>query len=365
MTFAFCRGERALWLLPLVFALSLPACGAPREYPPGGTKLVPDLVLSGPELFKPTDVAIDGARRIYVLDAGNYRLFEYSASGELEAQRGRRGQGPEEYPFLAENSSEVAVDDGTGVVMMPDIQRLLVWDLAKGTAHTFRIVPYPVSLALRHSTVYVTLYSSGAPEIDASVYAYSLDGALVAKFGDRFRPDWEDLSTHRAVSTQTRSVLAASPQGVVFEAGQFWPWLRAYDEQTLLWEKWLDYSWLESPPLRDIQGRKQADLADFSYEDILEDPINSSQRVFDIAASDESIFALLGTSLHLQVFDHEANPTATYWLLPDGVDPDTAPTMRPLPTPQAWAIGVSPDGSRLCTASHQTAKVLCYNLGAN
>ncbi|HEX9697881.1 MAG TPA: hypothetical protein VGD06_00345 [Acidobacteriota bacterium] len=350
----------------LTVALASQACGVPTEKPPPRyleeTTLVPDLVLDGPELYKPTSVAVDGGGRIHVLDAGNYRLNTYSSSGKLMAQRGRRGEGPEEFPLLQEGQSEVAVRDSTAVVMMPGPQRLLVWDLSMEVASTFRVGARPRSLAFDGSTIYLTVDSAGAPDVTGSVSAYSLDGTLLAEFGERFRPEWNDPSTHRLVRLQNWSMIAVSPRGLLFEIGRWWPWLRAYSERAQRWEKWLDFSWLSNPARREFFGRPRTELAELSFAAIQEDRSKSSPRIFDLAASDQAVFALLGTSGNVQVFNHDGSPTANYRLFPADVDPEAAADLKPLPTPQAMAFGVNPDGSRLCTASFHTARVLCYDL---
>ena len=352
----------ATWILSVVGLALLQACGLAGSPYLEETNLVPDLVLKGPELYKPTSVTIDGGGRIHVLDAGNYRLNTYSSSGKLMSQRGRRGEGPEEFPFLQPGQSEVAVRDSTAVIMMPGVQRLLVWDLSTEVTSTFRIAVRPRSLAFDGSTIYLTVNAAGAPGVTGSVSAYSLDGTLLAEFGERFRPEWDDPSTHHLVQVQTSSMVAVSPGGVLFEIGRWWPWLRAYSERTQLWEKWLDFSWLRNPARRGFFGRPRTELDALSFTAIQEDASRSSPRFFDLAASDQAVFALLGTSGNVQVFGHDGSPTANYRLFPADVDPETASDMTPRPTPKAMAFGVSPDGSRLCTASFFTARVLCYDL---
>jgi len=48
-------------------------------------------------LHRPEDIALDSKGNIYIMDAGNYRIQKYTASGKYLATIGRRGQGPGEF----------------------------------------------------------------------------------------------------------------------------------------------------------------------------------------------------------------------------------------------------------------------------
>ncbi len=70
--------------------------------------LVPDFVLEGPEIYKPSSVAFGETGNLYVLDAGNYRLYQYSASEELLAEVGR-GRGGRRGVSLPDGNAEPSI----------------------------------------------------------------------------------------------------------------------------------------------------------------------------------------------------------------------------------------------------------------
>lgn len=125
--------ELAEWEVPPAAGAYLVECAAvPAEGRRG--KVVtfePELIVGGGSgdpraaFFHANDVAVDGTGRMYVSDAGNYRVQVFEADGTFARSLGGRGQGPGEL----EGPRELAVTEDRILVWDGRRRHLVTWDM--------------------------------------------------------------------------------------------------------------------------------------------------------------------------------------------------------------------------------------------
>lgn len=319
--------------------------------------LAPDLVLDGPEIYKPASVSLGESGEIYVLDAGNYRLYEYSPDGTLQAEVGRSGQGVGEFPFLTDFASHVVAANGAVAVVMGQAQQVNVWDLPDWSVRSFRLNGFSGGATFDGEFLHVILSSAAEPLDGAAVHVYSVEGELVGSYGERRRPDWENTLAAPEFRLFTGSEITMSPSGRVYEAMSMWPTLRAFDDGELVWDRWYDMAWLEGEAIAKIFNRPRSLFDGLTADHIVSDDYVWAYMTIGMAANDESVITLFGGS-YAQVYSADGVPGKTYKLFEPGEDPDGSQQYGQ----QGRRIALSHDGSRLCVADTRQARVLCYTL---
>lgn len=362
---AGCRQLIGRALVGAYLAMGLCACSSPESAVRDPViPLEPDLVLNGPELYKPVAVDIAGDGRLYVLDAGNYRVYEYSGQGTLLRTFGRAGQGPHELPFLGTDST-LEVGHGVVTVFMRGAQRVLMFQLPDLLPDAFGFVGYATDVGFDGALVHAILASEPDGRLpDAAVYRFSMEGSLVDSYGTPLRPDWNEAGVSRDLQMRNDNSLAVDGRGRVFEGFRWWPLVRAYQDGELQWERWLDMKPRlvdDAPHAAEIFDRGPSVLASLDGGALEADPMLDVLILLDISASSEEVF--LHISGHwVQVLDAATGaPGRTYFLRPPPAgQPQTPGSIRRL---RGYSLGVSPDGRRLCVPDDFNADVLCYSVG--
>lgn len=359
-------GQAGVRLATAVLLVASVGCAGPaRNDGTGATGgvlgLVPDLVLDGVELYQPSSVAFGPEGDLYVLDVGNYRLFRYSADGELLEEIGRQGEGVGEFPFFTYSDGHVLYADGKLLVVMARARRVNVWDLKSGSTRSFTIDTFAVSAGFDGGSLHVGTSSRSSGPGDPLVRVYSLEGDLVDSYGEHWQPDWhgEMAEPVRGLYRQTR--IGMAPTGRVYDAMTMWPRVRAFEDGELLWDNWYDMAWLKGDPvygdaLYDLWHRPRSMAENLTAEEIVPEGECCTLMATDLAASTDALVVLLGGS-HLQLYAPDGTPGPNYELLRPG---ETIRTRRA--GPPATALAVNADGSRVCVAAMIEAQVLCYGL---
>lgn len=134
--------EFADWTIPLPEGTRVVEhAGVPMQERVGRVELIEDLTFGGRPgdpnqmFYRPIDLAVDGAGRIYVVDRGNYRVQVFDAEGGFIATWGRQGQGPGELT----DPRWIAVV-GDRVAILAGGQRLSVWSVGEGHLADHRLL---------------------------------------------------------------------------------------------------------------------------------------------------------------------------------------------------------------------------------
>jgi hypothetical protein len=98
----------------------------------------------------PSDIAMDSAGNIYILDSGNQRIQEFSPEGKYLATIGRKGQGPGEFTF----PSSLDIDSKGYLYVLDSNQRKL--QILTPEGKEFKSI-----LAIKHNLDKVRLLKSG------------------------------------------------------------------------------------------------------------------------------------------------------------------------------------------------------------
>lgn len=354
------RGTRGsiVGLIGILTLGALAGCSGSADRPPPGPgivqELAPDLVLDGPELYKPASVAVGDAGDLYVLDAGNYRLYHYSPDGELLDEIGRKGEGVGEFPFLGESSNRVLLAGAKLLVVMARARRVNVWDLDDGAAWSFRVDTFTLSAGFDGKRLHVGTTTTARD--DPVVRVYSLDGELVDGYGKRWEPGWRGDLAGREYHLWRAAQIATSPSGRVYETLKMWPRVRAFDDGELVWDNWYDLAWLRGQPIYEVFHRPRSLAESLTVDDLGPESQLRAVMTVDVAATADALVVFLGGAL-LQIYGADGIPGPTYALLRS----DEAPGPR-RSGPHGYRIGVNANGRRLCVPEVHDARVLCYAL---
>ncbi len=355
------RSLRQALLIAGTFALCWGCTGQFEDRTPGWTGkidgLAPDLVLDGPEAYKPVSAAISDAGAIYVIDSGNYRVHEYSPTGDLMTEVGRSGEGVGEFPFLDDFSTFIHVGARQLVVVMPHAQRVNVWSLDDWSARSFRVNGYAMSSAFDGEFLHLHLGTATSPLEDNAVHVYTLTGELVGAYGERLRPEWDDADAIPRLRSRNDLALAATPSGRIYAAMAFWPSLRAFDRRELAWEGWYDMGWLEGEAISDIFDRPRELFEELVESDLDENVHLNAVLHLGVAAADDLVVTLMGGS-YAQAYTPGGVHGKTYKLFRPDQDPNGSQRFGQTGRHPA----LSPDGHRLCVPETQEARVLCYTI---
>jgi hypothetical protein len=207
----------------------------------------------------------------------------------------------------------------------------------------------------------MTLQSLAGGLPNAAAYRFSLDGEFAAAYGEKLRPEWNSPLASSQLRHRNEGFLAASDDGHVFIVLRWWPWIRKYRDGELVWERWLDYEWLEARWVPE-QHALPRDLVETIDDDMIDENQSLSAPInFDIATSSSGLFVLMNGGGFLLVLDHQGGARASYRLL--GGDPALLPGADVnIPFVDGLQIGVDPAGRRVCAPLHRHAVVYCYDL---
>jgi hypothetical protein len=337
-------------------ALLALACAAPESELTTLRKLQPILRLGGSEadqravgpelLYKPSDIAIDERRNIYVMDGGNYRVAVFGPDGTFLREFGRPGQGPGEfstgrYGYLAISKDSIAVLEQTR-------EKIQLFSL-QGDFQTALASQTPIgSVALAGSNIYA--YELGAGGREPGIQIYSLDGTLVRVAKDDLVIQSRDPAHLYALNA---SAIAATEEGLIAQAYLHWPLLRVHRAAGEWTDHWLEFDWLPPGDLRSRVQRPDTLLTDPDVW-LLDDEM--SPIVFydiDHAAGPAEWVTLLYADV-VQVFTEDGEPVETIKLaLPVPSNRDAKLRLQ--------NIAVDPSGTFLCGLEYFEGGVFCYD----
>jgi hypothetical protein len=327
------------------------------------TALIPDLILSGTELYRPVSVSLDALGTVYVLDEGNSRVYVYGPAGTLLREVGKAGQGPGEFHGLG-SRSRLLVADGLAIVLQPLAQRIQVFELPDWRIRsTFGVTALPISVGFDGSEIHMALRSLAGNLPKAQVYRFSLEGDLLGTYGETLQPSWDEPEAPRKLHSRNEAKLTVQGD-TVFVALRWWPSLRAFRDGKLVTNEWLSFDWLKHPGYSEIFDRPSKLVDHLDVETIDSSRSLSAPVNFDIASSADRLFMLMNGGGFLLVLDKEGKPLASYELRGPGSSPELRADLN-VPFVDGFQIAVSPDGRRVCVPLQRRAAVFCYDLGAD
>jgi hypothetical protein len=171
--------------------------------------------------FMPSDVALDRAGNIYVLDSGNHRVQKFGADGRYLATIGRKGQGPGELYF----PQSIDIDEAGNIylsdpnnkriqVLTPEGKELKTISLIKETPGNVRLAASGDMLTARGQALVMFSPDEKEPkELPKLILVLDAEGSIKKEFGEP--RNYGNMLVNR---TGNQADFAVDGQGNVFLA---------------------------------------------------------------------------------------------------------------------------------------------------
>jgi sugar lactone lactonase YvrE len=201
----------------------------------------------------PTDIAVDAAGNVYVLDSGNHRVQKFDAAGQYLATFGRRGQGPAEFQFPLSLDID---SEGYLYVADPNNQRIQVLTPEGKDHKMIKMVGSPVGEIVRMKSGELVMAGGAGKmfmgpgddeepeELPRLVKILDAEGKIVREFGSQL--NFKNMLLNR---TGNQIQFAVDGSGHVYLSFGFQNRIEKYTpEGRLVWQADRELGYSTEPP---------------------------------------------------------------------------------------------------------------------